>query len=205
MFTGIIEELGRIRSVDPSGGSAIRIVTEADTVLGDVARGASIAVNGCCLTVVDHGDGWWAADAVPETIERTALGRLGVGDRVNLERPLRVDGRLGGHMVQGHVDATSRLLDRAPEPDGSQRLRFELDADAERYVCLKGSIAVDGISLTVADVDPGSFTIAVIPHTLAVTTLGTLDPGAPVNLELDVIAKYVERQAQAAIADGGAR
>lgn len=203
MFTGIIEELGRIKALESRGGTGIRIVIEATDVLDDVVMGASIAVNGCCLTVVDHGDRWWAADAVPETMARTALGRLSVDHRVNLERPVRVDGRLGGHVVQGHVDGTSALLARIPQQDGSQRLEFALPADAARYVCEKGSIAVDGISLTVADVTDTSFTIAVIPHTLAVTTLGTIDVGDEVNLELDVVAKYVERQASAALAAGG--
>lgn len=194
MFTGIIEERGRIQSVRPRGGDAARLTIEATHVLDDVELGASIAVNGCCLTVVDHGPGWWAADAVPETIERTALSRLAVGDTVNLERPMRADGRFGGHFVQGHVDATTTLVDRSPEPDGSERLRFTLPGEAAPFVCEKGSIAVDGISLTVAAVDTETFTVAVIPHTLNVTTLGTLRPGQPVNLELDVIAKYVERQ-----------
>ncbi|MEM7287821.1 MAG: riboflavin synthase [Actinomycetota bacterium] len=203
MFTGIIEELGRIRALTPRGRSGIRIVIEAADVLDDVALGASIAVNGCCLTVVDHGDDWWAADAVPETMRRTALGRLGPDDPVNLERPVRVNGRLGGHVVQGHVDGTSTLLATDPHDDGSQRMRFDLPPASARYVCEKGSIAVDGISLTVASVSADSFSIAVIPHTLAVTTLGSIRPGAPVNLELDIVAKYVERQAQAALATGG--
>ena len=200
MFTGIIEELGHIRSLDPRGGSGIRLVIEASDVLDDVTLGASIAVNGCCLTVVDHGPDWWAADAVPETMARTALGRLRAGDPVNLERPVRADGRLGGHIVQGHVDETSSLLARQHQSDGSERMHFALAADAARYVCEKGSIAIDGISLTVADVTADSFSIAVIPHTLAVTTLGMIRAGDPVNLELDVIAKYVERQTEPALA-----
>lgn len=203
MFTGIIEELGRIRSMDPSGGTGIRLVIEAGQVLDDVALGASIAVNGCCLTVVDHGDDWWAADAVPETMERTALGRLQPGDPVNLERPVRVDGRLGGHIVQGHVDRTANLLGRQHQSDDSERMHFSLSPAAAAYVCEKGSIAVDGISLTITDVTSDSFSIAVIPHTLAVTTLGTIRAGDPVNVELDIVAKYVERQAKAALAAGG--
>ena len=203
MFTGIIEELGRIRSLEPRGGSGIRLVIEAQRVLDDVTIGASIAVNGCCLTAVDHGDGWWAADAVPETMARTALGQRLAGDPVNLERPVRIDGRLGGHVVQGHIDETSSLLARQHQSDGSERMHFALSSAAARYVCEKGSIAVDGISLTVADVSADSFSIAVIPHTLTVTTLGTTRVGDHVNLELDIVAKYVERQASAAIAARG--
>lgn len=203
MFTGIIEELGRIRSLDPGGGTGIRIVIEANRVMDDITAGASIAVDGCCLTVVEHGQDWWAADAVPETTARTTLGRLRAGDLVNLERPVRADGRLGGHLVQGHVDETSELLGRHQQRDGSQRMHFSLSPSAAAYVCEKGSIAVSGISLTVAGVGAGAVSVAVIPHTLTVTTLGRLGVGDAVNLELDIVAKYVERQARAALAAGG--
>jgi riboflavin synthase len=192
MFTGIVEELGRIRTLDRNEGGA-RIEIAATTVLDDAVLGASIAVNGCCLTVVELGDGWWAADAVTETLVRTSLGRLQVGDPVNLERPLRLSDRLGGHLVQGHVDGVGELIDRAPLPDGSTRMRFWLPAHLLRYIVEKGSITIDGISLTVAALHEDGFDVAVIPHTLAVTNLGAKEPGGQVNLEVDVLAKYVER------------
>jgi riboflavin synthase len=192
MFTGIVEELGRVRAVHPHEGGA-RVELEAKLVLEDAVIGASIAVNGCCLTVVDLADGWWAADAVTETLDRTSLGSLAAGDPVNLERPVRLADRLGGHLVQGHVDAVGALAERTALPDGSTRMRFTTAAPLLRYVVEKGSITVDGISLTVAALHDDGFDIAVIPHTLAVTTLGTKQPGHPVNLEVDVLAKYVER------------
>jgi riboflavin synthase len=193
MFTGIVEELG---SVAAREGRTLRI--NASLVLDDVQLGASIAVNGCCLTVVDWGsdDGdmacdkptWWRADVVEESYARTALGALRVGDPVNLERPVRLQDRLGGHLVQGHVDGVGEIV--APAPDLRVRVR---DRDLLRYIVEKGSITVDGVSLTVVDVLDDGFTIAVIPHTLDVTTLGHTGPGDPVNLEVDVTAKYVER------------
>ncbi|HEY4398460.1 MAG TPA: riboflavin synthase [Acidimicrobiia bacterium] len=192
MFTGIIEELGSVRVIDRREGGA-RLEIAASTVLGDARAGDSIAVNGCCLTVVDLGDGWWAADAVIETLERTALGSLERDDPVNLERPLRLSDHLGGHLVQGHVDGVGHVAARSPLADGSTRFTFAAPPDALRYVVEKGSVAVDGISLTVAALGDDSFDVAVIPHTLAVTTLGHKDQGAPVNLEADLIAKYVER------------
>jgi riboflavin synthase len=192
MFTGIVEERGRVRAFTPFEGGA-RIEIEAATVLSDAALGASIAVNGCCLTVVEQGDGWWAADAVIETLERTSLGALQTGDAVNLERPVRLADRLGGHLVQGHVDGVGELVERRSLPDGSTGMRFRAPAELLRYVVEKGSIAVDGISLTVAAVHDDGFAVAVIPHTLAVTGLGEKQPGGPVNLEVDVLAKYVER------------
>jgi riboflavin synthase len=194
MFTGIVEELGRVRAIAPNAGGA-RIEIEATTVLDDATIGASIAVNGCCLTVVELGDGWWAADAVVETLARTNLGDLAPGDPVNLERPVRLADRLGGHLVQGHVDGTGAVHDRVPQPDGSELFRFDAPDDVLRYVVHKGSITVDGISLTVAAVHESGFEVAVIPHTLAVTTLGARAAGARVNLEVDLIAKYVERLA----------
>jgi riboflavin synthase len=192
MFTGIVEELGTVRAVTPNEGGA-RIEIAATRVLEDAELGASIAVNGCCLTVVELGPDHWAADAVTETLDRTSLGRLRAGDRVNLERPVRLADRLGGHLVQGHVDAVGTLHDRTPLPDGSTRMTFGAPAGVLRYVVEKGSITVDGISLTVAGLGDDAFEIAVIPHTLSVTTLGTRQPGDPVNLEVDVLAKYVER------------
>ena len=169
-------------------------------MLEDAALGASIAVNGCCLTVVELLDDGWAADAVTETLDRTSLGSLTAGDPVNLERPVRLADRLGGHVVQGHVDAVGELHARQALPDGSTRMTFTAPESVLRYVVEKGSITVDGISLTVAGLDDragdagsGTFTVAVIPHTLSVTTLGAKQPGDPVNLEADVLAKYVER------------
>lgn len=194
MFTGIIEELGTVRTVTPNAGGA-RIEIVAKAVLEDAALGASIAVNGCCLTVVELLDDGWAADAVTETLGRTSLGSLAAGDPVNLERPVRPADRLGGHVVQGHVDGVGALRERVSLPDGSTRMTFTAPVSVLRYVVEKGSITVDGVSLTVASLDDatGSFAVAVIPHTSSVTTLGTMQPGDPVNLEADVLAKYVER------------
>jgi len=182
VFTGIVEELGRV-----DARTADRLRLACSTVLDDVEMGASIAVNGCCLTVVEWGDGWWEADVSDETWKRTSLGDLQPGDPVNLERPVRLSDRLGGHLVQGHVDGVGEIVE--PQPD----LRVRCDPGLLRYVVEKGSITVDGISLTVAALTEDGFSIAVIPHTLAVTTLGTKGPNDPVNLEVDVVAKYVER------------
>ena len=192
MFTGIIEELGRVRAIERREGGA-RLEITAETVLEDARVGDSIAVDGCCVTVVERGDGWWAADAVIETLDRTALGALERDEPVNLERPLRLSDHLGGHLVQGHVDAVGHVDTRQVLADGSTRFRFAAPPGLLRYVVEKGSIAVDGISLTVTAVGDKSFDVAVIPHTLAVTTLGHKREGAAVNLEADLIAKYVER------------
>ncbi len=192
MFTGIIEELGSVRAIDRREGGA-RLEIAATKVLADARAGDSIAVSGCCLTVVDRGDGWWAADAVIETLERTTLGSLEPDDPVNLERPVRLSDHLGGHLVQGHVDAVGHVAGRTQLADGSTRFTFSAPPDVLRYVVEKGSIAVDGISLTAASLGDDAFDVAVIPHTLAVTTLGHKRPGAAVNLEADLVAKYVER------------
>ncbi len=197
MFTGLVEELGSVRAVTPNATGA-RLEIGAATVLDDAVLGASIAVNGCCLTAVELGEGWWAADAVEETLKRTCLGALTAGDRVNLERPVRLSDRLGGHIVQGHVDGVGEIAARTALADGSTRIAVAADGSVLRYVVEKGSIAVDGVSLTVAGVDAassgrGSFEFALIPHTATVTTLGIKGPGAPVNLEVDLLAKYVER------------
>jgi riboflavin synthase len=192
MFTGIVEELGRVKAIVPNDGGA-RVEIYAKTVLEDAVLGASIAVNGCCLTVVDLADGWWAADAVIETLRLTNLGDLAASDPVNLERPVRLADRLGGHLVQGHVDGTGTVRARDEQTDGSTLVRFDAPAEVMRYVVHKGSITVDGVSLTVAAVHDDGFSIAVIPHTLAVTTLGTRALDERVNLEVDLIAKYVER------------
>ncbi len=182
MFTGIVEELGRVESFD---GDVLRI--GARTVLEGTAVGDSIAVNGCCLTVVAFGDGWWQADVSAETRSRTGLDAVRAGDEVNLERAARVDQRIGGHLVQGHVDGVGEIVE--PVPD----LQVRAPQALLRYVVEKGSITVDGVSLTVVDVLADGFTVAIIPHTSAVTTLGGRRPGDTVNLEVDVIAKYVER------------
>jgi riboflavin synthase len=192
MFTGLVEEVGTIRLVAPVGEGA-RVTIAASTVLGDVEMGASIAVNGCCLTVVEWGDDWWSADAVPETMDRTNLGGLAPGDQVNLERPLAANGRYGGHVVQGHVDGTGEVQSIEELDDRSWRFTFTLPSGLANYVVEKGSIAVDGISLTVAAVTPSTFSIAIIPHTFAVTAMGQRNVGDTVNLEADVLAKYVER------------
>jgi riboflavin synthase len=182
MFTGIVEELGTVRSRE--GG---RFVIEAGVVTADAELGASIAVNGCCLTVVDLGPGWWAADAVNETLARTNLGDLAPGDRVNLERPVRAGDRLGGHIVQGHVDGVGEIVSPAPE------LQVRMSTELTRYVIEKGSITVDGCSLTVVKPLDDGFTVAVIPHTAEVTTLGRKGVGDRVNLEVDMVAKYIEK------------
>jgi riboflavin synthase len=181
MFTGIVEELGTVISRQ---GPKLRL--HASLVLEDVELGASIAVNGTCLTVVAWGDDWWEADVVEETYARTALGALEPGDPVNLERPVRLADRLGGHLVQGHVDAVGTIAAAAPD------LRITMPPDLLRYVVHKGSITIDGVSLTVAAVHNDGFSVAIIPHTAEVTTLGFKGQGDPVNLELDVVAKYVE-------------
>ena len=192
MFTGIIEELGQVRANDHHADGS-RLEVACRTVLADATIGASIAVNGCCLTVVDLTDATWTADVQPESLERTTLGRLAPGDPVNLERPLRLADRLGGHLVQGHVDAVGTVTARTPEADGSTRVTIRVPDHLARYVVEKGSVTVDGVSLTVTDTTGDEFGLALIPHTLAVTTFGVRQPGDTVNLEADVIAKYVER------------
>jgi len=192
MFTGIVEELGTVRRVTPHATGA-QLEIQAPLVILDARLGDSIALNGCCLTVVDLNSDAYVVDAVEETLRVTTLGKLQPGDRVNLERSVRLADRLGGHLVQGHVDAVGSLLSREPQADGSVVMRFSASAEVLRYVVYKGSIAVDGVSLTVAALDDESFSVAIIPHTQAVTTLGFREVGDQVNLETDVIARYVER------------
>ena len=182
MFTGIVEELGNVVS---RNGSRLRIA--AHTVLEDSAIGASIAVNGCCLTVVEAGQGWWEADVSEETFRRTALGDLQPGSPVNLERPMAANGRFGGHVVLGHVDLVGEVVTPAPH------LRVRIGRDQMHLLVEKGSITVDGISLTAFGLDDDSFEVAVIPHTTQVTTLGVRRAGDKVNIEMDVLAKHVER------------
>jgi riboflavin synthase len=190
MFTGIVEEMGTLVASEAVPGG-IRLVFEAGTVIDGTNVGDSISVNGCCLTVVDMGAGWWAADAVPETLSRTNLGALRPGARVNLERSVSLGSRLGGHLVQGHVDGVGHIRGVAPD------LVVGAAEPVLRYLVEKGSVTVDGVSLTVVAVTDDSFRVAVIPHTLAVTTLGLKRTGDQVNLEVDVIAKYAERLLQA--------
>jgi riboflavin synthase len=193
MFTGIIEGTGTVAALAAAGdGSGARLEVEAGFLAGDLRLGESVAVNGCCVTVAAVTAAGFAADLVAETLRRTALGGLAAGDRVNLERPVALGGRLGGHLVQGHVDGVARVLERT-EVGAGEEVKVELPADLARYVVEKGSIAVDGVSLTVAGVGPGWFTVTLVPHTLEVTTLGRRRPGDPVQLEVDVVAKYVER------------
>jgi riboflavin synthase len=191
MFTGIVREVGTVVSFDGS-----RLVVEAPEAAAGVAVGDSVSIAGVCLTVVESTTGRVAFDVVPETLSRTALGRLDAGDRVNLEPALRVGDPLGGHVVQGHVDAVGRVRSITPEED-SRRVWVDAPDEIVRYCLEKGSIAVDGVSLTVAALDDDGFEVALIPHTLAVTTLGGIEPGHGVNLEVDVLAKVVERLVEA--------
>jgi len=190
MFTGLVEEGGRVASVRPADGGA-RLVIGARAVLDGLEVGDSVAVNGACLTAVEVLPGAFAVDCVAETLRRTTLGGLAPGDPVNLERPMRLGDRLDGHLVQGHIDGVGRVS--AARPEGESTV---LDVAAPprllRYVVEKGSIAVDGVSLTVAGRSPEGFSVALIPHTIAVTTLGPQAVGRDVNLEVDVVAKYVE-------------
>ncbi|MEU9285177.1 riboflavin synthase [Streptomyces sp. NPDC048275] len=191
MFTGIVEELGEVTAVE-SLDDASRFRLRGPVVTQGAQHGDSIAVNGVCLTVVEHEDDWFTADVMAETLDRSSLGALTVGSRVNLERPMAVGERLGGHIVQGHVDGTGAIIERKPS-ENWEIVKVSLPADLSRYVVEKGSITVDGISLTVVDAGPDYFTVSLIPTTLDLTTLGRKQPGDPVNLEVDVIAKYVER------------
>ncbi|MEV6249162.1 riboflavin synthase [Streptomyces sp. NPDC051742] len=191
MFTGIVEELGEVVAVEQLE-DASRFRLRGHLVTEGAQHGDSIAVNGVCLTVVEFGDGEFTADVMAETLKRSSLGALAVGSRVNLERPMAVGGRLGGHIVQGHVDGTGTILERTPS-EHWELVKVGLPAHLSRYVVEKGSITVDGVSLTVVEVADDWFTISLIPTTLDLTTLGTKKSGDPVNLEVDVIAKYVER------------
>ena len=194
MFTGIVEERGTVASVEPLT-NAERIAIRGSVVLADVRPGDSIAVNGVCLTVVDIGPDSFTADVMQETLKRSSLGSAGVGSEVNLERAARLDSRLGGHLVQGHVDGTGEVLVIEPDPHWTL-MRISLPAGLGRYVVEKGSITVDGVSLTVVGVDDDGFSVSLIPTTLAETTLGSRRVGDTVNLEVDAIAKYVERLMQ---------
>jgi riboflavin synthase len=191
MFTGIVESLGTVRRITEVDGGR-RLVLDAGGLAVGLNVGDSIAVNGVCLTAVEAGRDGVTADVVAETLRRSNLGSVREGDPVNLERPMRADGRFDGHIVQGHVDATGEVASVVAEGE-SRLIRIAAPPDGLRYVVEKGSITVDGVSLTVTSADADSFEVALIPHTLSVTTLGFRRPGDRVNLEFDVLAKYVER------------
>jgi riboflavin synthase len=191
MFTGIVEELGIVKALRRDAGAA-RLTISASTVLGDTALGDSICVNGVCLTVVEMNKNDFSADVAVETLKVTNLGDLKTGARVNLERALRLSARIGGHLVSGHVDSVGRIREKREEGNG-WRIFIDAPADVLRHVIRKGSIAIDGISLTVAEVDQSGFSIAMIPHTAKLTTLGFKAARDSVNLETDLIGKYVER------------
>ena len=195
MFTGIVRELGEVAAIDAGGGGA-RLTIRAPETAAVTTVGDSVSVNGVCLTAVAADDGTLAFDAVPETLERSALARLAPGSAVNLEPALRAGEPLGGHVVQGHVDGVATVVSLESEGDGA-RLTLDLPRELDRYAVEKGSIAVDGVSLTIAALDGVRIAIALVPHTLAQTTLGRLAPGDPVNVEADVLAKHVERLLEA--------
>jgi riboflavin synthase len=193
VFTGIVEERGEVVAVTDLPDAA-RITVAGPLVTSDVKRGDSIAVNGVCLTVVDVENGAFTADVMRETLTRSSLDKIATGDSVNLERAARVDARLGGHIVQGHVDGTGVIRSREPS-ENWDLVRIGLPPQLNRYLVEKGSITVDGVSLTVVEIKDEEFTVSLIPETLRATTLGTRQPGDRVNLEVDVVAKYVERLA----------
>lgn len=198
MFTGLVEELGRITAIEPLADGA-RLTVAGSVVTTDAKHGDSLSVNGVCLTVVEVSDARFTVDVVHETLQRSTLGGLSEGDRVNLERAMALGERLGGHIVQGHVDGTGAL--RTVESDGLTR--FEIPERLSRYLVEKGSITVDGVSLTVVDSDREEFSVAVIPTTRELTTLGLRHPGDPVNIEVDALAKYLEKLAEPQLTDLG--
>jgi riboflavin synthase len=192
MFTGIVEELGTVAAITP-GAAGARLVVRCSTVLEDVTPGASIAVNGVCLTAVDPRPDSFSADLAPETLKRSNLGDLRAGARVNLERPLSPAGRLSGHIVQGHVDGTGEFLALDDLGGDNWWLRIRVPNELDPFLVYKGSIAIDGISLTIAELDRDILSVTIIPHTYRNTTLGTYRPGARVNLECDILAKHVAK------------
>lgn len=191
MFTGLVEELGKVKNLS-RGTSSARLTVSAAKILGDIKLGDSIAVNGTCLTVVEFGDTWFTADVMPETVRRTVLRNLKSGDSVNLERTLRVGDRFGGHIVSGHIDGVGSILSKETE-DNAILVKISAGTEVMRYVIKKGSVAIDGISLTVVDCGQDWFVVSLIPHTAKVTTVGLKRVGEAVNLETDVIGKYVEK------------
>jgi len=204
VFTGIVEELGEIVGIDIDGDSA-RLRVRGPLVTADATRGDSIAINGVCLTVTATSGGEFSADVMGETLDRSSLGELKPGSAVNLERPLRSDGRLGGHIVQGHVDGTGTIISRRSASDWDV-VRISIPAELGRYIVQKGSVAIDGVSLTVSALSNGAspwLEVSLIPETLLRTTLGSKGPGSVVNLEVDLIAKYVERLLSGGKVTGG--
>ncbi|SMC55915.1 riboflavin synthase [Sporomusa malonica] len=191
MFTGLVEELGKVKQI-ARGAKSVRLTVAGVKVLTDVKLGDSIAVNGTCLTVVEFSRDWFTADVMPETVDRTALAGLKPGDTVNLERTLRVGDRLGGHIVSGHIDGVGQILAKE-QNDNAVIVRIGAGPEVMRYIIQKGSIAIDGTSLTVVDFGPDWFTVSLIPHTASMTTVGLKTTGEPVNLETDIIGKYVEK------------
>jgi riboflavin synthase len=191
MFTGLVEEVGRVASVERRA-PGLRLVIEAPGVTADLAVGDSVSVSGCCLTAVEVRPGAFAVDVVPETLERTTLGEAAPATPVNLERSLKLDQRLGGHLVLGHVDGVGRVAEVREEGEG-RRVRFELPAPLARFVAEKGSLAIDGVSLTVAACSDQDVEIAYVPHTVRATVAGAYAPGRRVNLEVDLLARYVAR------------
>ncbi len=201
MFTGIVATVGRVRTIRPTNRD-LRIEIESDLDLGDVAIGASILNAGCCLTLVDKGDGWFAAEAIAETRACTTVGGWQAGTRLNLERPLRLGGTLDGHVVTGHVDGVGEVLAVVPE-GGSHRLRIRIAPPLHRLIAKKGSVALDGVSLTVADTEGCVFDVCIIPHSWDVTPLSALAPGSRVNVETDILARYRARWTETEDATGG--
>lgn len=202
MFTGIVEEVGKVAKIEQRGENR-RITVEATNTPQELGTGQSVAVSGVCLTALDIKPRSFCADLAPETWERTSFSRIQAGALVNLELPMKVDGRLGGHMVQGHVDGTGKFLglEKIQGADDFW-LHIEIPEELERYVVFKGSISIEGISLTVAKIEGNQVTIAIIPHTCEMTNLQSLKPGDPINLETDIIAKYVEKMMGGERAEG---
>jgi riboflavin synthase len=192
VFTGLVEEQGTIEAVTPRGEGGVRLVIRSEEVLEELSIGESLAVDGVCLTAVEASGGTVTVDLSEETLRRTILGSKTVGSRCNIELPLRLDARLGGHLVTGHIDAVGEVADVRPEA-GSSWVTIEAPPEVMRYIVPKGSVAVDGVSLTVAACAEGSFSVSIIPHTAQVTTFGAAQVGTPVNIEADLIGKYVER------------
>ncbi|MDQ0203517.1 riboflavin synthase [Pectinatus haikarae] len=191
MFTGIIEEVGHISGIK-NGASSVRLTIAAKKILTDVGIGDSIAVNGTCLTVTQYTDKSFSADVMPESVRKTSLGELKQGSLVNLERALKVGSRLGGHIVSGHIDGTGTIIEKKPE-DNAVIVTISVDKGLLRYIVKKGSVTIDGISLTVVDADYAEFSVSLIPHTASITTIGQKNTGASVNIETDILGKYVEK------------
>lgn len=191
MFTGLVEELGKVKKLSRGANSA-RLTVAAAKILEDIKLGDSIAVNGTCLTVVEFAEAWFTADVMPETVRSTVLGNLKTGDPVNLERTLRVGDRFGGHIVSGHIDGVGRIVSKTPE-ENAILVQISAGPEVMRYVIKKGSVAIDGISLTVVECGQDWFVVSLIPHTSQITTIGLKRVGEAVNLETDVIGKYVEK------------